>query len=144
MRVQLALNVKNLERSVAYYAKMFGTQPYKVRKGYANFAIDDPSLKLVLFENPEADEHLNHLGVETFDPDEIDDTAKRFESAGILQRLETDAVCCHANQHKVWTKEPQGLGWEWYVINDDDPVVEAGHGTSPCCSGRSKADSVCR
>ena len=143
MRLQLALNVKNLERSVAYYAKMFGTEPHKMRKGYANFAIDDPSLKLVLFENPEADEHLNHLGVEMFDSEEIDDTARRFEAAGILQSVQTDAVCCHADQDKVWTKEPQGLSWEWYVINDDDPDVEAGYDASLCCSRLNRADSAC-
>ena len=84
MRLQLALNVKNLDSAIAYYSKMFDTEPHKIRKGYANFAIDNPALKLVLFENPDADESLNHLGVELFDSDDIGKTSKRFEDAGIL------------------------------------------------------------
>ena len=143
MRLQLALNVENLDQSVAYYSKMFGTEPHKTRKGYANFAIHDPALKLVLFENPQAEERLNHVGVEMFEPDDIDETTKRFEEAGILKSVQTDSVCCHADQDKVWTKESQGLSWEWYVINDDAPDLEAEHDASMCCSGLHKAESAC-
>ena len=76
MRLQLALNVKNLDSAIAYYSKMFDAEPHKIRKGYANFAIDKPALKLVLFENPDAEEHLNHLGVELFDSSDIEKTSK--------------------------------------------------------------------
>lgn len=79
MRLQLALNVPDLEAAVSYYGKLFDTPPHKLRKGYANFAIDEPALKLVLFENPAADEHLNHLGVEVFEAGEVDKAERRLE-----------------------------------------------------------------
>ena len=126
MRLQLALNVKNLDSAIAYYSKMFDSEPHKIRKGYANFAIDNPALKLVLFENPDADEHLNHLGVELFDSSDIEKTSKRFEDAGILGSVHTESVCCHAGQDKVWTKDETDLSWEWYIIKDDNPF-EANH-----------------
>ena len=143
MRLQLALNVENLDQSVAYYSKMFGTEPHKIREGYANFAIESPALKLVLFENPQADERLNHVGVEMFHAEDIGKVARRFEQADILKSVQTDTVCCHADQDKVWTKEPQGLSWEWYVINDDAPDLEAEHDASMCCSGLNKTETAC-
>ena len=135
MRLQLALNVENLDQSIAYYSKMFGEARHKTGKGYANSAIDNPALKLVLFENPQASERLNHLGVEMFDAADIEKTARRFEDAGILKSVQTASVCFHADQDKVWTEELQGLSWEWYVINDDSPDLAANHDASRCCSG---------
>ena len=143
MRLQLALNVTNLEHSVAYYSKMFGTEPHKLRKGYANFAIEDPAVKLVFIENPDANDHLNHLGVEMFDPHDIDDTANRFKAAGILETVLRDSACCHADQDKVWIKEPGELSWEWYVINHDHADIESGPDASACCSGLNRADTAC-
>ena len=143
MRLQLALNVENLDQSIAYYSKMFGEAPHKTRKGYANFAIDNPALKLVLFENPQASERLNHLGVEMFDAADIEKTARRFEDAGILKSVQTASVCCHADQDKVWTEELQGLSWEWYVINDDSPDLAANHDASRCCSGLNEMGADC-
>ena len=143
MRLQLALNVKNLNSAITYYSKMFDTEPHKIRKGYANFAIENPALKLVLFENPNADEHLNHLGVELSDPKDIAETSTRFESAGILGSVQTDSVCCHAEQDKVWTKHDTDVSWEWYIINDDDPALEAGHDASQCCSDVAETNRAC-
>ena len=87
MRVQLALNVRDIDEAVAYYSKIFHTQPHKRRPGYANFAINEPPLKLVLFENPDADERLNHLGVEVFDPDRIPEAEARLTEAGVCAIL---------------------------------------------------------
>ena len=122
MRLQLALNVRDLNEAVEYYSKLFAVKPHKLRDGYANFAIDTPPLKLVLFENPEAEERLNHLGVEVFDEAEIASTTERFEAAGITPEVQHKKTCCHATQNKVWALEPQGLRWEWYRITDDDPA----------------------
>ena len=143
MRLQLALNVKSLESAITYYSKMFDVEPHKVRKGYANFAIDDQALKLVLFENADADQHLNHLGVEMFDPGDIEKTGKRFEDVGILKSVQTDSVCCHAEQSKVWTKDPTDLSWEWYVVEDDNPAVAANYNAAQCCTAGTENSKAC-
>lgn len=121
MRLQLALNVRDIDEAVAYYSKLFHAEPHKRRPGYANFALNTPPLKLVLFENPDADERLNHLGVEVFEPEQIDDAKKIMTDAGVLDVVEQETVCCHATQDKLWSHEPQGLRWEWYRITDDNP-----------------------
>jgi catechol 2,3-dioxygenase-like lactoylglutathione lyase family enzyme len=133
MRLQLALNVRNLDEAIDFYGKFFNARPHKIRKGYANFAIDSPPLKLVLFENPNADERLNHLGVEVFEQAAVEDAQRRFGESGILDAVETETVCCHAAQNKIWAREPQGLKWEWYRITDDNPVQKANQST--CCAG---------
>ena len=126
MRIQLALNVRDIDEAIGYYGKLFNAEPHKRRPGYANFAIDEPPLKLVLFENPHAPERINHLGVEVFDAAQVRAAGARLEAANILAETEEQAVCCHAEQTKVWSDEPQGLRWEWYAITDDAPeVVEA-------------------
>ena len=119
MRLQLALNVNDLERAVEFYSKMFGTPVHKRKPGYANFAIDDPPLKLVLFERPGAKERINHLGVEVFRDEDVAAAAERLEAAGIDRLIEVETHCCHATQNKVWAEEPEGLRWEWYRITDD-------------------------
>ncbi|WP_419941394.1 ArsI/CadI family heavy metal resistance metalloenzyme [Candidatus Palauibacter sp.] len=121
MRLQLALNVRDIDEAVDYYGKLFGAPPHKRRPGYANFAIDEPPLKLVLFEKPDAQERLNHLGVEVFDGALVRQAGDRLEAADILTEVEEETVCCHATQTKVWSHEPQGLRWEWYVVTDDAP-----------------------
>jgi catechol 2,3-dioxygenase-like lactoylglutathione lyase family enzyme len=121
MRLQLALNVRDIDEAVAYYSKLFHAEPHKRRPGYANFALNTPPLKLVLFENPDADERLNHLGVEVFEPEQIDDAKQIMTDAGVLDVVEQETVCCHATQDKLWSHEPQGLRWEWYRITDDNP-----------------------
>lgn len=119
MRVQLALNVENLEEAVAYYSKLFGAEVNKRKPGYANFALDTPPLKLVLMENPGASERLNHLGVETFEQTDVDQAVERLDAAGIKDVEEKEATCCFATQNKVWSRDPQGMRWEWYRILAD-------------------------
>ena len=125
MRLQLALNVRDIDEAVDYYGKLFGATPHKRRPGYANFAIDEPPLKLVLIEKPGAEERLNHMGVEVFDGARVREAGDRLEEADILTAVEEETVCCHATQTKVWSHEPQGLRWEWYMVTDDAPDGEA-------------------
>ena len=124
MRVQLALNVRDLARSVDFYSKMFGTTPAKIRPGYANFAVEDPPLKLVLFESPAAEERINHLGVEVFDQAEVETAKLRLAAANLERREQKDVTCCYARQSKVWVKEPDGIPWEWYRVIDGDASAD--------------------
>lgn len=142
MRLQLALNVKDLNAAIDYYSKMFATTPHKVRDGYANFAIEDPALKLVLFENPNATENLNHLGVEMFGPDDIEKNSRRLKAAGVLGSVQSDTVCCHAEQDKIWTDGGENLSWEWYVIKDDAPEKDIPD-QSKCCSDLQPQNTAC-
>jgi len=134
MRLQLALNVRNIEEAVNYYTKLFGAQPHKRREGYANFAIDNPPLKLVLIENPNADDRINHLGVEAGQNENLDLVMKRLERDGIADKIEDQTTCCFATQDKVWSTEPQGLNWEWYTITDDNPIEANASKSGACCA----------
>jgi catechol 2,3-dioxygenase-like lactoylglutathione lyase family enzyme len=127
-RVQLALNVSDLEASVTFYSTMFGVEPHKRRPGYANFAIAEPPLKLVLIEVP-ADARgtgvagaLNHLGVEVASVEEVEVGAARLRDAGLATFDEKDTTCCYALQDKVWVHDPAGAPWEIYTVKDDDPA----------------------
>ncbi len=119
MRLQLALNVKNLDEAIAFYSKLFDAEVNKRKPGYANFAIDQPPLKLVLFENPDADERLNHLGVEVFEDADVHAATDRLRAAGMADRVEDEQTCCYATMNKVWSTDPQGMRWEWYKVLED-------------------------
>ena len=129
MRLQLALNVDDLDTAVDFYSKMFGVEPHKRQPGYANFALSKPPLKLVLFEAPGAAERLNHLGVEVFDDAEVSEATERLKTSGLPLKVEGETTCCYAKQNKVWSQEPEGLRWEWYrVLEDVEPKQK-----SSCC-----------
>ena len=119
MRLQLALNVENLDEAVRFYEKLFGAKVNKRKPGYANFAIDEPPLKLVLFEAPDAPERLNHLGVEVFEDADVTAATERLKAAGLADRVEDETTCCYAKADKVWTTDPQGMRWEWYRVLAD-------------------------
>lgn len=124
-RLQLALNVDDLDAAVGFYSTLFDTEPAKRRPGYANFAIADPPLKLVLFENPGATGTLNHLGVERESMEEVEEQANRLEEAGLSLETEGDVVCCYARQDKHWVSGPDGQRWENYVVlADAHPELE--------------------
>jgi catechol 2,3-dioxygenase-like lactoylglutathione lyase family enzyme len=142
MRLQLALNVTDIDAAVAYYSKLFGAAPHKRRDGYANFALDEPALKLVLFENPGADARLNHVGVEVMEADELDSAARRLDAEGLLDTVETETVCCHASQDKIWSRAHDGLRWEWYRILEDDTGPERDKLGRSCCTGEQMADNI--
>jgi catechol 2,3-dioxygenase-like lactoylglutathione lyase family enzyme len=119
-RVQLALNVDNLEESIAFYTKLFGTEPAKLRPGYANFAIAEPPLKLILMENPGQGGSLNHLGVEVADTDAVDAEQTRLAQSGLASIDERDTTCCYARQNKFWVEgAPNGERWEIYTVLED-------------------------
>lgn len=144
MRLQLGLNVADLDEAVDFYSKMFGTGPAKTRPGYANFAIEDPPLKLVLFEQagtdagPEAGfHHLNHLGVETETGAEVTAAETRLTGAGLATTGVADTECCYAEKTETWVTSPEGARWEWYVKTGDSETFEnvaIGCTDSTCCS----------
>ncbi len=115
MRLQLALNVPDLSAAIDFYSRMFAAEPAKVRPGYANFVIEQPPLKLVLFENAEAS-HLNHLGVESESPEEMELAASRLTGDPLLSQKRSDVDCCHSRQDKFWLTGPDRLPWEWYRV----------------------------
>jgi catechol 2,3-dioxygenase-like lactoylglutathione lyase family enzyme len=141
-RLQLALNVDDLETSIAFYSTLFGTAPHKVRPGYANFAVAEPPLKLVLIENAGHGGSVNHLGVEVSDVDTVDAELTRLAAAGLATTEERDTTCCYAKQDKFWVQgTPDGERWEVYTITDDltEVVVEESReqlvgDTVPCCA----------
>jgi len=133
-RVQLALNVDDLATSIAFYSALFDTEPHKIRDGYANFAIAEPPLKLVLIESPGKGGSINHLGVEVADAAALDAVQSRLTAAGLTSRDERATVCCHAEQDKLWVKNtPNDECWEIYTIIDDDPAPAALIPVSACC-----------
>jgi catechol 2,3-dioxygenase-like lactoylglutathione lyase family enzyme len=144
-RVQLALNVADIDAATRFYTDLFGVGPAKERTGYANFVIADPPLKLVLFENPGAASPLNHLGVEVASSDEVAAAARRFEAAGMPHSLAESDRCCHAVQDKVWVEAPDVPlgGWELYTVLADDPSQDTGPSHGARCGGGGAQDSVC-
>src|SRR5687768_18056514 len=143
-RIQLALNVSDIEAATRFYADLFGVGPAKQRAGYANFEIADPPLKLVLFEHPEASSPLNHLGVEMRSTSEVVAASERFGAAGLAHSFAESDRCCHAVQDKVWVDAPDVPlgGWEFYTVLADDPAQDTGTAPSACCASK-PADSVC-
>ena len=122
-RVQLALNVAKIDEAIDFYSQLFRTEPHKVRPGYANFEVEDPPLKLVLIENGRGGD-LNHLGVEVESTGQVVSETQRLGQLGHELEIEDAVVCCHAEQDKVWVRDPAGLRWEVYTITDDQPATE--------------------
>jgi catechol 2,3-dioxygenase-like lactoylglutathione lyase family enzyme len=139
-RVQLALNVNDIDEAVAFYTKLFGAEPAKRRPGYANFAIAEPPLKLVLLENPGRGGSLNHLGVEVPDIDTVDAEQTRLAEAGLASVDERDTTCCYAKQDKFWVQgSPNGESWEIYTVLEDSPTFY-GEQDGPACCGSDAAE----
>src|SRR3954453_711097 len=140
-RVQLALNVDDLDESIAFYSKLFNTEPAKIRSGYANFAIPEPPLKLVLLQNPGQGGSLNHLGVEVPDVDTVDAEQTRLAAAGFASIDERGTTCCYAKQDKFWVDgAPNGERWEIYtVVADSETFFSEAPEDATCCSTDSRA-----
>jgi len=137
-RLQLALNVSDIEEAVEFYSKLFGTEPAKRRPGYANFAIADPPLKLVLVEDVTARGRgvtgaLNHLGVEVETTDEVTAATGRLRDKGLETEVEEQTTCCYAVQDKVWVSDPDGAPWEVYTVLADAPAETGIAGDGSCC-----------
>ncbi len=163
-RVQLAINVDDLAASIAFYRNLFGIEPAKIRPGYANFAIAEPALKLILLEKPGRGGSLNHLGVEVSDTGTVDAERTRLAEAGLACIDERDTTCCHAQQDKFWvTGAPDGERWEIYTVKQDSPTFWGedsgeslgggqsapqtdangpGERTSPCCGAAQDTQSA--
>jgi predicted enzyme related to lactoylglutathione lyase len=135
-RVQLALNVNDLEASIAFYSQLFATEPAKVRPGYANFAVAEPPLKLVLIENPGHGGSVNHLGVEVSDTDAVDAEQSRLAEAGFASVDERGTTCCYAQQDKFWVEgAPNGERWEIYTVLADSATAGGPAEGSDCSCG---------
>ncbi len=119
MRLQLALDVSDIDEAVEFYSKLFDAEPYKRKPGYANFAIENPPLKLVLFENPDNAGGLNHLGVETETSQQVEAAEARMDESGLDTTGVNDNVCCYAGKTETWVIGPDNARWEWYVKTSD-------------------------
>jgi len=139
MRLQLALNVADLDEAVGFYSRMFGIGPAKVRDGYANFALENPPLKLVLLAGDGEPGSINHLGVETRTAGEVVAAEQRLRGAGLATTGVEDTLCCYAEKTETWVQGPDGARWEWYVKTGDSEqlgnVVLAGTDNSCHCAG---------
>ncbi|PFG98028.1 catechol 2,3-dioxygenase-like lactoylglutathione lyase family enzyme [Saccharopolyspora erythraea NRRL 2338] len=137
--MQLALRVGDLEGSIAFYSKLFGAEPAKLRPGYANFAIAEPPLKLVLVAGePGQDTAIDHLGVEVESTEQVDNATERLRALGLFTEVEQDTTCCYARQDKVWVHGPGGEPWEVYVVKADSATFGAApseDGAAQCCAG---------
>jgi catechol 2,3-dioxygenase-like lactoylglutathione lyase family enzyme len=143
-RVQLALNVSDIDEAVSFYSKLFGAEPAKRRPGYANFAITEPPLKLVLLENPGEGGSLNHLGVEVSDIDTVDAEQARLAEAGLASVDERATTCCYAKQDKFWVQgAPDGESWEVYTVLGDSQTFHGEEDGPACCgAGEEPADAA--
>jgi catechol 2,3-dioxygenase-like lactoylglutathione lyase family enzyme len=148
-RVQLALNVENLDDAIDFYSKLFATPPAKVRPGYANFAVAEPPLKLVLVEGVGAPGSLNHLGVEVESTEEVAATQRRLSADGVATATEDQVECCFALQDKVWVDGPGGEPWEIYTVLAD-VEHEAGElrtaepsDDAMCCASAPESEARC-
>ena len=125
-RIQLALNVDDIDQAITFYSALFGTTPAKVKPGYANFAIDEPPLKLVLLENPGHGGTLNHLGVEVASSEQVHGEIARLTEHGLFTEEEIGTTCCFALQDKVWVTGPGGERWEVYAkLADSETFFDA-------------------
>lgn len=134
-RLQLALNVSDLDAAVDFYRKLFDTEPAKRRPGYANFAIAQPPLKLVLFENPDAADKLNHLGIEVESSEHVAAASDRLKKVGLTVKTESGITCCYAQQDKIWVSDPDGEPWEVYtVLKDAEMISQQDSEQTVCCA----------
>ena len=138
-RVQLAINVESLEEAIDFYSRLFDAVPAKVQPGYANFAIADPPLKLVLFENQGKGGSINHLGVEVQTTEEVLTTEDRLSRADMVTTGIDETQCCYAEKTEVWVDGPDGVRWEWYVKHADSDqfenvVIDPSQSKRKCCT----------
>ena len=136
-RLQLAIDVADLDKAVDFYSRLFNTKPAKVRPGYANFAISDPPLKLVLLEDTEGGGTINHLGVEVEATEEVVAAGARLIESDLDTTGVKDTMCCYAEKTETWVIGPDGVRWEFYVKHGDSEQFEnlvVADSTSDCCS----------
>ena len=148
-RVQLALNVEDLDAAIAFYSKLFSTTPAKVRPGYANFAVAEPPLKLILIAGNGEPGSLNHLGVEVESTDDVAATQQRLSGEGLATATEDEVTCCYAVQDKVWVDAPDGEPWEIYTVLADAEMpggelrTVSPEGGAVCCDSAPESAARC-
>ena len=138
-RVQLAINVENLDEAIDFYSRLFDAVPAKVKPSYANFAIAEPPLKLVLFENQGKGGNINHLGVEVQTTEEVLTAEDRLTRADMVTTGIDETQCCYAEKTEVWVDGPDGVRWEWYVKHADSDqfenvVIDPSQSKRKCCT----------
>jgi catechol 2,3-dioxygenase-like lactoylglutathione lyase family enzyme len=138
-RVQLALNVSDVDEAVEFYTRLFGVGPAKRRDGYANFAVEQPPLKLVLLQAAEGAPRLNHLGVEVPATSDVRATQARLDGEGLTTDTEDEVTCCYAVQDKVWVDDPDGAAWEVYTVLADAQEIGTTTRSEDACAGGSCA-----
>jgi catechol 2,3-dioxygenase-like lactoylglutathione lyase family enzyme len=142
-RVQLALRVSDLDGSIAFYSKLFGVEPAKLRPGYANFAVEQPPLKLVLIEGePGRPTVMDHLGVEVFSTEEVTAATSRLTESGLVTLTEDNTECCYALQDKVWVQGPGTEPWEVYVVKADADKLDKAADSECCCGIQDETGST--
>jgi len=141
-RLQLALNVEDLEASTRFYSDLFGAEPVKRKDGYVNFAIAEPPLKLILFEGVEGGT-INHLGVEVPSSADVQTTIARLEKTEMLTDVENNVSCCYATQDKVWVTAPDGEKWEYYAVLADTDQLASDAGTCGCTTSKGTTSTAC-
>jgi catechol 2,3-dioxygenase-like lactoylglutathione lyase family enzyme len=145
-RIQLALNVSNLDEAIDFYSTLFRATPAKICPGYANFAIDEPPLKLVLIEGVGESGSINHLGVEVFSTEEVDEATNYLSAAGLETDVEEQTTCCYAVQDKVWVSGPDGNRWEVYTVLADAPestsIGSTPDSATSCCADAGASEVV--
>ena len=146
-RVQLALNVDNLDEAITFYSNLFHAEPVKVKPGYANFAIADPPLKLVLLENPGHGGSINHLGIEVASSEVVHAEIARLTEAGMFTEEEIGTTCCFATQDKVWVSGPDKQRWEVYTVLADSETFgaapqQSAESAGSCCGGTAAARAI--
>ena len=140
-RIQLALDVDDVDEAVAFYRALFGVEPAKRRPGYANFAVTDPPLKLVLIENPGRGGTLNHLGIEVASSAEVTEGVARVTAAGLAPTEQHETTCCYAEQEKAWLAGPGAERWEIYTVLDDADAMNCDVGA--CSTATATAQPAC-
>ncbi|MET7344700.1 ArsI/CadI family heavy metal resistance metalloenzyme [Streptomyces sp. NPDC087866] len=139
--IQLALRVPDLQASIAFYSKLFATEPAKLRDGYANFTITEPPLKLVLIQGaPDAETRMDHLGVEVDTTEAVHAATTRLQNQGLTTDVENDTTCCYALQDKVWVHGPGQEPWEFYVVKADADTLTKQKNTT-CCTPAAPAQT---
>jgi catechol 2,3-dioxygenase-like lactoylglutathione lyase family enzyme len=143
LKAHIGINVKNVERSIEFYKKLFGIEPAKVRKGYAKFDVQNPPLNFTLNQVPFLGQGaLSHMGIQVTSTEDVFAMRQKWADAGLITRDEMQTDCCYATQDKTWVKDPDGNEWEAFVVLKDNlPEKEKKAGT--CCAPVAKAEDAC-
>ena len=135
LKPHISINVRNVERSIAFYRRMLGIEPSKVRTAYAKFDVQNPPLNLALNEIPDlaGPGALSHLGLQVASTEDVLAMRKQWAEAGLLTRDEMNTNCCYATQDKTWVTDPDGNEWESFVVLQDN-LAEQEACNATCCA----------